>query len=152
MNMIEMQIMCDRPNMWHPITEDHIVLRTPISQNGRMIVKIMSRSPDAKWSLNMNFNRFWFCRGEWIWYEWAMTNKNQHSARAIVARYKLMIYILICTVWQAGVYKTHYISEICELWYMNVKFSKGHLATLKHKSKDMEKSMSRIKKWFICFL
>jgi len=31
--------------------------------------------------------------------------------------------------------------------YMNVKFSKGHLATLKHKSKDIEKSMSRMKKW-----
>ena len=30
--------------------------------------------------------------------------------------------------------------------HMNVKFSKGHLATLKHKSKDIEKSMSRMKK------
>ena len=29
---------------------------------------------------------------------------------------------------------------------MNVKFSKGHLATLKHKSKDIEKNMSRMKK------
>ena len=31
--------------------------------------------------------------------------------------------------------------------YLNVKFSKGHLAYLKYKSKDTEKTMRRMKKW-----
>ena len=36
--------------------------------------------------------------------------------------------------------------------YMNVKFSKGPGAISKHKSEDIEKSMGRIKKTYICFL
>ena len=35
---------------------------------------------------------------------------------------------------------------------MNVKFSKGPGAISKHKSEDIEKSMGRIKKTYMCFL
>ena len=31
--------------------------------------------------------------------------------------------------------------------HLNVKFSKGHLTVVKSKSEDIEKSMSRMKKW-----
>ena len=36
--------------------------------------------------------------------------------------------------------------------HVNVKFSKGPGAISKHKSEDIEKSMGRIKKTYICFL
>ena len=35
---------------------------------------------------------------------------------------------------------------------LNVKFSKGPVACIKHKSEDIEKSLRRIKKTYKCFL